>query len=232
MQTSCNFAMDQMKAELLLAGYRAKDQERPFSVAAGDTVTFEYYDDNARDEGPLRGRLPQEHPGHLQPRRRRARRAPSRAYPVASGACDGPNTTQTLAKNIAALGFDYLAGGGAAWDGADTADIRSVRASLTCDASRADPNTKKTPRLTLVAEVRARNAGVASTPADIVPPAAPTGLISWDPGSCGTLQLRWNARRRHRPRGLHHLLRPPVRRLHRPHRPLPQPERGDRVPTR
>ena len=39
-----------MKAEILLAGYHAKDQERPISVAAGNTITFEYYDDNARDD--------------------------------------------------------------------------------------------------------------------------------------------------------------------------------------
>ena len=55
-QTSCNFAMDQMKNELIRAGYRipkhTDGKTYPISNAAqgAPTVTFEYYDDNARTE--------------------------------------------------------------------------------------------------------------------------------------------------------------------------------------
>ncbi len=192
MQTSCNFAMDQVKSELTLAGYRARDQQRPISVAAGNTVTFEYYDDNARNEGPyvagydnntqvtfklVGGNLVREFQRH-----------------VPGGGYDPINVTaQTLASNVANLSFSYFSTDNAAWDGADVKDIRAVRATLTCNASRPDPNTKKTPQLTLTADVRARNVGVAATPTDVTPPATPDGLVSWDPGQCGTLQLRWNA---------------------------------------
>lgn len=196
-QTTCNFAMDQLKGELLLAGYRAPKypdgKTYPISNAAANTITFEYYDDNARDEAPYavgydnNTRVTYSVDGGNNLLRSFVRHVPGGTYDA------GNVTTQTLATNVASLAFTYFAGDNAAWNGVDPKDIRSIRSTLVCDATRVDPNTKKTPRVTLTAEVRARNVGVASTATDTTPPATPTGLLSWDPGSCGTLELRWNA---------------------------------------
>ena len=40
--------------------------------------------------------------------------------------------------------------------------------------------------------MRARNVGVSATPKDTTPPATPDGVMAWDEGRCGELQLRWN----------------------------------------
>jgi Tfp pilus assembly major pilin PilA len=192
MQTGCNFAMDQMKAELMLAGYRARDQVRPISAASGNAVTFEYYDDNARDEGPYA--VGYDNNTQVTYRLQGGELLREMKRHIPGGTYDAVNvTTQTLASNVASLSFGYFANNNLAWDGADVKDIRTIRPTLVCNAARPDPNTKRTPQITLTAEVRARNVGVASTATDVTPPEEPKELIVWDPGDCGTLQLRWKA---------------------------------------
>jgi fibronectin type 3 domain-containing protein len=206
-QTSCGFAMDQMKSELSLAGYRAVDdvstaddeQQRPVSDPSSSTISFQYYDDNARAEAPyadvqygkstlVKYSLVDDGKGrgtyNLQRQMQRFWE-PTKRFQTP--------LTQTLASDIRALSFTYFQNDNSPWSGADKKDIRTVRVSLTCQSGRMDPNTKTYSQVALTTEVRAQNLGVASTPADTTPPAAPTGVAAWDPGDCGTLQLRWNA---------------------------------------
>lgn len=212
LQTNCNFALDQMKSELLLAGYHAPPHANGSIYAVGHAngsiVTFEYYDDNARDnEAPytvaagydkntqvtytLEGSdLVREFSRHLSS----GEFNPCKVHP---GSTVLP-TKQTLATHIGALNFRYFMEDNVEITSLpvpdpDLGNIRTVRVSLTCNASRSDPNTKEVPQLTLVADVRARNLGVAGTATDTTPPATPSGLIAWDPGECGKLELRWNA---------------------------------------
>lgn len=199
LQTSCNFAMDQMKTELMRAGYRipqhSDNKTYPIRNAAQGTatVTFEYYDDNARNEGPYAaGYTNATQVTYELDVSNQLVRKYKRFDPVAKEYTSA-ETSQILATNIAALNFNYLSGNDAAWSGVNLTDIRTIRPTLVCNASRANPSTGKTAQITLTTEVRARNIGVDSVAVDTTPPARPTGLVSWDPGQCGTLQLRWDA---------------------------------------
>ena len=155
-------------------------------------VTFEYWDDHARNEAPFttgytnntRVTFSVNANGELIRQFTR----------LQGGAWDAANlTAQKLAGNIAALNFEYLAGDNTPWTTGDTKDIKSIRTRLVCNASRPNPDTGKTAQLTLTAEVRARNVDVASSPSDVTKPNTPDGLVAWDPGQCGKLELRWNA---------------------------------------
>ena len=56
LQTSCNFAMDQMRQDLLIAGYRADETDdaghtaatKSFSQATSTDLAFEFFDDKAK----------------------------------------------------------------------------------------------------------------------------------------------------------------------------------------
>lgn len=192
LQTNCSFALDQMKSELLLAGYRATDSVRPIINADANTITFEYWDDNARTEAPFdtsytnstRVKFSVNADGELIREFARFQ---------GTGWDETHVISQKLAGNVAALSFQYLQGDNAAWSSGDRRDIKSIRTSLTCNASRPDPSTGKVSQITLTAELRARNVDVSSSPSDVTKPLTPTGTIAWDPGACGRLELRWDA---------------------------------------
>lgn len=202
LRNSCNFALDQVKSELLLAGYRAQDQVYPISAANDRSITFEYYDDNALDEGTYAAgygkntqvtfKLVADGNGYYDLVREVQRwNTATETY---------QNTTrQTLANNfnVDGLTFSYFKGDNGTLatpvTGTTRGDIRTVRASIVCRATNPDPGTKATATLTLTAEVKPRNAKVAATTADTTPPSAPQNLVSADPGKCGTLDLTWKS---------------------------------------
>jgi type II secretory pathway component PulJ len=213
MQTDCNFAMDQMRTELMRAGYRIPQHSNnatypisraedyvgtainpPLAPLPGDKlVSFEYYDDNARNEGAYAtGYSNATQITYVLDANNQLVRRYKRFDPVAKE-YNSVETAQVLATNVMSLSFDYLGGNDAAWNGVSAKDIRTIRPTLVCNASRPNPNTGKTAQITLTTEVRARNIGVDSVAVDTTPPASPTGLVAWDPGTCGSLQLRWNA---------------------------------------
>ena len=198
-QSSCTFAMDQIKSELALGGYRAVDPVQPISVAAPGSITFEYWDDRAE---PLAG-----HSNNTRVTYRLATTAEtgggpqgikpgdlvreSTRYETTLGVFD-TLTKQVLAEHVPSLAFTYLQTDNAVWNGISLGAIRTVRTSLTCTAGRASPGTNQTLQVTLTSEVRARNVGVSATPQDTTPPATPTGVVVWDEGKCGELQVRWD----------------------------------------
>lgn len=209
LQTACNFAMDQIKQELLLAGYRGDETTNVKTISSADagTVTFEFYDDKAKynDASPSD---PSYDPGvpwdgqytaHTQVQYLRSGNDVQRKVKRWHNATSQYITeaTQTIARNVAALDFTYVKNDNTrlatpvATGSLD--DIRNVKLSIACDAAKADPVSGKTPRITLTASVQPRNVGLESNPRDTTPPAVPTGLVAWDPGTCGSLELRWDA---------------------------------------
>jgi hypothetical protein len=208
-QTSCTFAIDQMKTELTLAGYRATDPLRPINPASGTEVTFVYRDDHARNEGPFAAGVDEN-----TKIRYYVASADEPAYGIKTKdlvreyrrATTGTSnydtfTKQVLAKNIQDLSFAYFKDDNSPWAlGGDTKEIRMVRVSLKCEAGRKDPISGNAPQVTVTTEVRARNVGIASVPKDTSPPDTPadgatdaTRLLVADPGVCGRLDLRWPA---------------------------------------
>lgn len=208
-QTSCTFALDQMKTELTLAGYRATDPIHPINPATASEITFLYRDDNARNEGPFAAGVDANTKVRYyvataaEPTYGIKVRDLVREYWRATTGTTNYTTftKQVLASNILDLGFAYFKDDNSPWTlGGDTKDIRLVRVSLLCQAARVDPIRGVAPEVTLTAEVRARNVGIASVPKDTSPPDTPadgvtdaTRLLAWDPGVCGRLDLRWPA---------------------------------------
>lgn len=198
-QTGCTAAMDQLKSELALGGYRAVDTATPISNASAGSITFEYWDDNAE---PVAGRN-----NNIRVTYRRATTAEtgggpdgikpgdlireSYRYATPSGPWDTTPTKQVLVDNVLSLGFTYMQSDNTMWDGISLGGIKTIRPTLICESSRPDPVSKKTLKVTLTGEVRARNVGVSATPRDTIKPATPTGVVAWDEGRCGELNLRW-----------------------------------------
>ncbi|MHB8835725.1 MAG: hypothetical protein ACYC9Y_08445 [Candidatus Methylomirabilia bacterium] len=198
-QTGCTAAMDQMKSELALGGYRAVDTATPISNASAGSITFEYWDDNAE---PVAGRN-----NNIRVTYRRATTAESGGgpqgikpgdliresyrYATPSGPWDTTPTKQVLVDNVLSLGFTYMQSDNTMWDGISLGGIKTIRPTLICESSRPDPVSKKTLKITLTGEVRARNVGVSATPKDTIKPTTPTGVVAWDEGRCGELNLRW-----------------------------------------
>jgi len=218
LQTSCTYAMDTIKGELLLAGYKAKNTFTPISVASPDSITFEFYDDKASTDPPYDDAStftnhtqvsyslvdpsppdPTRTPGkNLVKTIRRWRKILS--GPDAPGKYDVA-LPSVLAEHVQNLQFSYLQEDNNPWPaGGDPAKIRSVRVSLECNAAEfdqlaADPSrgkqSTKVQRLALTAEVRPRNVAIAENPEDKTPPAVPALPQVWDTGQCGCLQLKW-----------------------------------------
>ena len=215
LQTSATFAMDTLKSDLLLAGYRAKDSQEPISVAEPHTVTFEFFDDNAGQDTSFYPTATYDNftrvtyaldpdptlstgPYKLTKTTLRWRKG------TPGGPYDNPLTV-VLAENVQQLNFQYLAQDNTAWDASQAKSlIRSVRVSLKLRAMQSnaifnspqlklDAASRKWQEITLTAEVRPRNIAVSLNPEDKTPPLPPTGLNVWDPGQCGCLQLQWNA---------------------------------------
>ncbi len=198
-QSGCTAAMEQMKSELALGGYRAIDPASPITNAAAGSITFEYWDDQAE---PVAGRN-----NNIRVVYRRATTVESGGgpqgikpgdlvreiyrYSTPAGPFDATPTKQVLVDNVLALGFTYMQSDNTTWDGISLGAIKTIRPTLTCESSRPDPSTDKMLRITLTGEVRARNVGVSATPKDTTPPATPGGVVAWDEGRCGQLQLRW-----------------------------------------
>jgi hypothetical protein len=203
LQTSCTFAMDYMRNDLTFIGYRAeKFALDPIQNAGTDTIQFEYWDDRAVFDPPYDVTRPAPNNDFLYSKGTLVEysldastgelKREFRRYNKDISGYQTP-TTQTLAENIQSVSFSYFTGENSPWTSGDTADIRTVAVALTCRANREDPLLDKAPELTLTAEVRARNIGVASSPTDTTPPAVPQDLIAWDEGVCGELSLRWTA---------------------------------------
>lgn len=237
LQTSCSFVMDQMKQELLLAGYRSSETaEKTFGAVhhkTGDAtsklfdeIDFEYFDVKAkfRDVAATDPRYDpnvafdagsyNEHtkvrfvhtdgvkllPGvAAAPPAGRIYRLTWRWHP------DGPapaghyqiesRPPQLLAENVPNLDLQLFGEDNRQMlDGAVNLDkIREIRLALTCLAPKKDPLTGRTPSIVLTAAVQPRNVGLETNPKDATPPAVPQNLKAWDPGLCGSLQLRWDA---------------------------------------
>lgn len=212
-QTNCTFALDQIKSELSRAGFRATHPTAPITAAASNSITFEYWDDNATTDPPFSAPFdnhtrvtyrmatvaesPNIKPGDLVREFRRFKTGPGGGYD------DATMQKQVILNNVRSLGFSYMQSGNSLWtlDDSDPTEapdynfgkIRTIQTALICESRDEDPILKKKTAVALTAEVRARNVGIASMATDNTPPAAPTGLVAWDPGTCGTLQLRWNS---------------------------------------
>lgn len=205
LQNSCGFAMDQIKRELLLAGYRSQFPASPVSVAGASTIAFDYWDDRAGAGAPFDDALYDRHtqvqvtldPDGVLARRVKRWHTGSNAYEPSSipFADLGAPYRQTLARNVQGLNFGYFRQNNEQWvSGTDPlADIRSVIVSLECRASKANPMYTDAARgiasdryatVRLQSEVRLRNIGVEANPRDNQPPAVPAQLRVWDPGLC------------------------------------------------
>lgn len=208
LQTDCNLSMDQIKQELLLAGYRGDETTsvKTFSAADAGTVTFEYFDDKAKyndtpgqtsyDPGVPWDAQYSGHTqityslsgGSLQRTIKRWHKATS-TYVGAS--------TQVVANNLQALAFEFDSGDNSAIglpaSASDLDDIRNVKIKVACQSTETDSVSGKREQVELTASVQPRNVGLESNPKDTTAPSIPSGLVTWDTGSCGSLQLRWNA---------------------------------------
>lgn len=103
---------------------------------------------------------------------------------------------QVIARNILSLNFRYFdVSNSEIFPGTDTTlteQVRRVEISLTLETPLIDPILGKKVQRTIVVDVKLRNMGVEERGADIIPPSAPTGLTSTDPGECTKLVLKWN----------------------------------------
>ncbi|HEY5999654.1 MAG TPA: type II secretion system protein [bacterium] len=203
LQTTCSFALDTIKNDLLLAGYRAKNVTEPISAAGATAVTFEFWDDRASFEPPYDDIT--QFTNHTQVTYGltggNLTKTIRRWHTPGAGAYDTP-LTFTLAPNVSGLEFQYLKEDNQPWTSAEPKNlIRSVRVSLQCRAAQRDANfitanIDKFQTISLTAEVRPRNIAVSENPEDKTPPAVPLsqpGSIfkAWDEGQCGCLQLKW-----------------------------------------
>lgn len=205
LQTSCGFAMDQIKRELLLAGYRSQTPANPVSVAEANTVSFDYWDERAGADAPFDDahydrhtlvHFTRETNGDLVRRFKRWHTG-SNAYEPSSvpfANLDAPYK-QLLAKGIQSLNIQYFLQNNAPWVSGTSplSDIRSVIVSLECQATKANPIyadasrgvvSDKYQKIRLQSEVRLRNIGVDANPRDTEQPDIPANLRAWDPGLC------------------------------------------------
>jgi type II secretory pathway pseudopilin PulG len=206
-QTGCTAAMDQIKSELALGGYRAVDTATPISNASAGSITFEYWDDHAE---PLVG-----HNNNTRVTYRRATTAEtgggpdgikpgdlvreSYRYATPSGPFDTTPTKQVLVDNVLSLGFTYMQSDNTPWDGISLGGIKTIRPTLTCESSREDPVSKQTLKITLTGEVRARRRRVSRRRTPSLPQRPPT---SWPGTRAAAASSAALAREhRHRPRG-------------------------------
>lgn len=209
LQTECNLVMDQVKQELLLAGYRGDETTavKTFAAADAGAVTFEYFDDKAKfndaspsepsfDSGVPWDSQYSEHTqvryvlngSSLERKIKRWHRATS-TY-LAEG-------TQVLADNIQLLAFKYDRGDNTTIalpvSSADLDAIRNIKVDLACQSPKIDPVSGKRLQVALTASVAPRNIGLEANPKDTTAPGVPAELVAWDLGTCGSLRLRWKA---------------------------------------
>jgi prepilin-type N-terminal cleavage/methylation domain-containing protein len=203
LQNNLRYAMDYMKNELYLAGFKAVDAAEPISTATANTITFEYWDDNSSAAPP--------YDRHIQVTYILAGNELRRTFLQYNTSTAAPNprydpsttVTQVLAKNVDALAFSYRQSDDQPFTVGtdDPEDIRTIRITLAGRSSRPDPILKDPVsggdyyrKLTLTGEIKSRNLAIASNPFDSTAPGTPTGLNVWDPQECGRLQLEWDAR--------------------------------------
>jgi len=217
LQTSCGMAMDQMKQELLLAGYRGEEtSDKSFSAVHHkvgdmtgnifDQITFEYFDDKAkyyfsststdpRHDPGLLGFDPVNYTGHTQIRYELSGDNLLRHY----ARLDGLSSTyanaapQVLASGVQNLEFELFSNSGQLLNPVTLDEIRSIGIKLTCQSPKTDKLTGRTPTITLTASVQPRNVGLEANPRDTTAPGPPTNIYVWDPGVCGELRMRWDA---------------------------------------
>ncbi|HWR98111.1 MAG TPA: prepilin-type N-terminal cleavage/methylation domain-containing protein, partial [Candidatus Methanoperedens sp.] len=204
LQTSCSFALDTLKNDLLVAGYRAKNPLEPISGAGPTAITFEFWDDKASFEPPYDDVT--QFTNHTQLSYGLVgtdlTKTIRRWHTPGAGAYDTP-LTFTLAQNVTSLSFQYLKEDNQPWNSAEAKDlIRAVRVSLQCQAGARDAlhdaGTERHQTIALTAEVRPRNIAVSENPEDKTPPAVPlsqpgAAFKAWDEGQCGCLQLKWTS---------------------------------------
>ncbi len=209
LQTNCAFAMDAIKSDLLLAGYRSRNVLEPISGAAATALTFEFWDDRASLDAPYDDVT--QFTNHTQVTYSLSgsdlNKTIRRWHTPGAGAYDTP-LTFTLAKNIQSLGFQYFKEDNVPWAPSESRSlIRTVRISLQCRAAQADAihvdpsrpgGLPKYQVISLTGEVRPRNIAVAENPEDKTPPAPPLGAPGsvfkvWDEGTCGCLELKWTS---------------------------------------
>jgi len=203
LQNNLRYAMDYMKNELYLAGFKAVDANEPIATATANTVTFEYWDDNSSAASP--------YDRHIQVTYSLAGSELRRTFLQYNTSTTAPNprydpstsVSQVLAKNVDALAFSYRKADDQPFTIGtdDEEDIRTIRITLSGRSSRPDPVLKDPTsggdyyrQLTLTGEIKSRNLAIASNPFDSTPPGTPTNLNVWDPQECGRLQLEWDAR--------------------------------------
>lgn len=166
LQTGCRFAMDQIKRELALAGYRAQNTARPVSVAVANEMAFEYWDDRASSDAPFDDAHYDRHAlisfrldGSNLVRTQRRWHTGSNSYQPGStsmsedavradfAALNAPYR-QTLASDVDAFALQYFKQNNEAWsrdpDGNPATpppfdEIRSVVVSLQCRSAEANP---------------------------------------------------------------------------------------------
>lgn len=202
LQNNLRYAMDYMKNELYLAGFRAVDADQPITQATAGAITFEYWDDNSSAASP--------YDGHVRVTYTLAGTELQRTFLQYNTSTTAPNprydpstsVTQTLAKNVEGLTFSYRKSDDQAYaiGTDDIKDIRTIRIILAGKSGKRDP-TLKDPvsggdyyrKLTLTGEVKSRNLAIASNPFDDNAPGIPGGLNAWDPQQCGRLNLEWDA---------------------------------------
>ena len=210
LQTSCNFAMDTIKNDLLLAGYNARDTTQPIKAAGANSIQFEFYDQKAGADTSVYDlaysadtRVTLQLTGTtLEKKIERWRNG------CGTADCYTTPKTLTLAKNVQGLDFTYLKGNNEAWSSVDgLGTIREIRIGLRCRAEKANAifnapelgtTAPKYQEIALTAEVRPRNVNIARNPDDHTAPEVPASKTGqfikvWDEGTCGCLKMNWSS---------------------------------------
>ena len=213
LQTSCNFAMDQMKQDLLIAGYRAEETDdaghtaatKSFSLATSTDLAFEFFDDKAKFNSvspsdsrfdpslPYNAQYTEHTSVHYQRDGATNRLLRNIKRWHAATSQYQAEISQPLANGVTNLQFQYFNSSGEPTTTLD--DIRNVKILLTCQPADAlgvvkkDPITGRTPTLTLTSAVQPRNIGLKSNPKDTTPPGPPQAVRSWNPAVCSAPNL-------------------------------------------
>lgn len=183
LQQSGRFAMDTMTREMHIMGYDLPAGQDAITDATATTFTF-----RSRNTSITSG----------EQRKQISFRLNGNKIEMAETTWDGTfpainsSDYRTLAEGITSTTlFAYYDDSGNA--AATYDDIRRINISFTVQTSRKDPVTNRYKSMTLATVIRPRNLGIGETLTDLMPPAVPADIEVIDPGTCGTLRLKWTA---------------------------------------
>jgi prepilin-type N-terminal cleavage/methylation domain-containing protein len=212
LQTTCNFAMDTIKNDLLMAGYNARSSTQPIKAAADHSIQFEFFDQNAGADESVWPTLSYSQDTRVTLALTGTTLTKTLERWHKTNANYQTPITVTLARNIQALDFAYLKENNEAWQPLPSVnptnlnEIREIRVGLRCRAEKSNaifnaPQLGAAPQyqeIALTTEVRPRNVNIARNPDDKTPPAVPGSkagqfIKAWDEGTCGCLKLNWSS---------------------------------------